>query len=99
MRAMSRYSSSSSFFADEPIAMRSPASRTRRSRSGTAEGTNKRQVLTLEPLSTPLFEFFAVVLLFVGGQEDGNELVPALANLAASLFEANLRIASCHASA
>ena len=37
MRAMSRYLSTSSFLAEEATAIRSPASRTRRNRSGTAE--------------------------------------------------------------
>ncbi len=62
MRAMSRYLSSSSFFAEEAIATRSPASRTRRNRSGTAEKgrTSGRYSVTI---AAPLLQFFAVVSL------------------------------------
>ena len=64
---------------------------------------HKRQIFGLETIAAPLFQFFAMVPLFVGGQEDGNELVSAFADLASSLFEthmvAELSMASCHASA
>ena len=64
MRAMSRYWSTSSFLAEEATAIRIPALRTRRSRSGTAEdGRSQRQILGLEAIAAPLFKFLAVVLV------------------------------------
>jgi hypothetical protein len=46
--------------------------------------------LGLETITAPLLQFLAVVPLLVGGQEDGNELVTALTDLASSLFEAHV---------
>src|ERR1700676_4086870 len=54
------------------------------------ERTHQRQVFRLETIAPPLFQFLAVVPLFVGGQEYGNELVSALADLASSLLEADV---------
>lgn len=41
-------------------------------------------------LAAPLFHFFAVVSLFVSGQENGNELVSPFPYLASNLFEAHV---------
>jgi hypothetical protein len=40
-------------------------------------------------IASPSGQLFAVITLFVGGQEDRNEFVPALANLAADVVEAH----------
>ena len=96
MPAMSRYLSSSSFLAEDAMAIRSPASRTRRSRSGTAEkGRTSGRYSVLKRLPAPLLQFLAVVPLFVSGQEDRNELVAALADLASSLLETHI-VAEAH---
>ena len=54
------------------------------------EWTHKRQIFGLEAFAAPLFHFFAMVPLLVGGQEDGSELVPVFANLASNLFEGHI---------
>src|SRR5581483_4217441 len=59
------------------------------------EGTDEREILTLEPLSTPILHFFAVIPLFVDRQKHGNELVAALADLTSRLLEAHI-VAKLH---
>ena len=54
------------------------------------EGTHKRQIFSLETFAAPFLHFLAVVSLFVGGQEDGDELVSPLAYLGSSLLEADI---------
>ena len=54
------------------------------------EGAHKRQVRRLETLAAPFLHFLAVVPLFVGGQEDWNELVAALSYLASRLLECHV---------
>ena len=67
----------------------SPASRTRRSRSGTAEkGRTSGKYSVLRSIAAPFFQFFAVVPLFVLGQKDRNQLVSPFSDLAPSLLEA-----------
>jgi hypothetical protein len=41
-------------------------------------------------IASPSLQLFAVITLFVGGQEDRNEFVSALANLATDLFETHV---------
>jgi hypothetical protein len=73
------------------MAIRTPASRTHRNRSGTAENgrTSGRYAVLKRPprhssISLPWSR------CFVGGQENGNELVTALADLASRLFEGHV---------
>src|ERR1700694_2750323 len=54
------------------------------------EGAHQRQVLRLEALAAPFLHFLAVVPLFGGRKENGNELVAALADLASHLLEADV---------
>jgi hypothetical protein len=59
------------------------------------EGTHKLQIVGLKTLATPRFQFLAVVSLFVGSQEDRNELVTALPYLTSDLLEADI-VAELH---
>ena len=91
MPAMSRYLSSSSFLADEPMATRRPAFADPPQQVGhRRERAQQRQIGGFEALAAPLLHFLAVIPLRVLGQEVRNQLVAALADLAAGLFEADV---------
>src|ERR1700675_2242904 len=95
MPAISRYLFSSSFLAEDAMAIRSPASRARCSKSGTAENgrTNERYLLLNRSLRH--FSNSSPWSFRCGVQEGGNELVSALTYLASGLFEADV-VAELH---
>src|ERR1700737_3145664 len=104
MRAMSRYSSSSSFLAEEATAIRTPASRTHRNRSGTAEnGRTSGRYAVLKRLPRHSSISLPWSRCSSADRKTGMSLSPPLPiwPLTCSKLTSwpNLTIASCHASA
>jgi hypothetical protein len=54
------------------------------------EWPNERQVFRSEQLAAPILHFRAMIPLFSPGEKNGNELITAFTNLAASLFEGHV---------
>src|SRR5882757_1152962 len=91
MRAMSRYLSTSSFLAEDATAIWSPASRTRRSSSGTAEkGRTSGRYSVLKRLPRHSSSSLPWSRCSSADRKTGMSLSPPLAYLASSLFEAHI---------